>query len=402
VPAPGHIVTGEAAIDIGVSGDISSPRFTGGILLADGMYQNLDLGTILTGLSIATEIDAGGALGLRLDGLDGAAGTVRVEGRVGFSEGGVDLTVETREAVLVRRDDAAVRLGVDLRIFGPMDQLAVTGQVRIVEAEIRLVNANPPSIVTLGDVRIKGEPEPDEDDAAAGLPIRLQIDVAGDRIFVRGRGLDSQWQADLAVRGDAAQPVVTGEVSAVRGNLDLIGKQFELERGRVLFDGGQDIDPRLDVVLERETPDITGRIVVGGFASDPQLSFSSTPALPEDEVLPRVLFGTSSQALTPSQGIQLALGLATLLDGGGGTLDQLRGAVGLDSLDIEQDAEGNAALAIGKQVDENIWVGTKQSLGGEGGTSVAVEVDVFENVQVQGEVGTGGSTSASVRWKKDF
>ncbi len=79
----------------------------------------------------------------------------------------------------------------------------------------------------------------------------------------------------------------------------------------------------------------------------------------------------------------------------------MRSAVGLDTLNVEQDAEGNASLAVGKQVDENIWVGTKQSLT-DGGTSVAVEVDVFENVQVQGEVGTDGDTKVGARWKKDF
>ncbi len=404
VPAPGVVVTGEAAVDIGITGDISDPRFTGGVLLADGTVQYLDTGTILTGVSLATEIDETGALAIRLEGTDGANGTLRVVGTVGLGDEGVDLRIESRRAVLVRRDDVAARIGLDLHIFGPLNQLAIVGDVRIVEAEVRLVNANPPGIVTLGDVRIKGEPLPDEGNGEPALPIRLQIDVTspGNEIFVRGRGLDSQWQTDLQIRGDASQPVITGEVSAVRGTLDLIGKTFDLARGRVIFDGGRQIDPRLDVVLERQSSGITGRIIVSGFASDPQLSFASTPALPEDEVLPRVLFGTSSQGLSAAQGIQLAIGLATLLDGGGGTFEQLRNAVGVDTLSVEQDDEGDASLAIGEQIDENIWVGTKQSLTGEGGTSVAVEVDVFENVQVQGEAGSAGNSSVGVQWRKDF
>ncbi len=404
VPAPGVVVTGEAAVDIGVTGDISDPRFTGGVLLADGTVQYLDTGTILTGVSLATEIEQTGALAIKLESTDGANGTVQVAGTVGLGDEGVDLRIESRRAVLVRRDDVAARIGVDLHIFGPLSQLAIVGDVRIIEAEVRLVNANPPGIVTLGDVRIKGEPPPKQDDGAPALPIRLQIDVTSpdNRIFVRGRGLDSQWQTDLKVRGDASQPIITGEVSAVRGTLDLIGKTFELSRGRVIFDGGREIDPRLDVVLERQTSGITGRIIVSGFASDPQLSFASTPALPEDEVLPRVLFGTSSQGLTPSQGVQLAIGLATLLDGGGGTLEQLRNAVGVDTLNVEQNDEGDASLAIGEQIDDNIWVGTKQSLTGEGGTSVAVEVEVFRNVEVDAEAGTAGNTSVGVQWRKDF
>lgn len=400
VPAPGHVLTGDAKIDLGVSGDISSPIFTGGILLADGVYQNLDYGTILTGLSLATTVDAG-ALGLRLDAVDGAQGAVIVEGSVGFGDSGIDLTVETRRAIVVRRDDAVVRVDADMRIFQEPDgRMAVTGTVAILEAEVRLVNANPPSIVTLGEVRIKGEPIEIEGDGLS-LPIALNIDVnAPGRIFVRGRGLDSEWRMDLAVRGTAAVPRITGEIEAVRGELDLLGREFDLERGRVQFNGGPVIDPRLDVSLVRETDDITGRILVTGSAFDPELSFTSAPSLPEDEVLPRLLFGTSSQALTPAQGIQLALGLATLLNGGGGTLDQVRAAVGLDSLDFEQDDDG-LALEVGKEVTERVWVGTRQSLEG-GGTTVAVEVDVFENVDAYGEVGTDGDTSVGLKWKKDF
>ena len=231
----------------------------------------------------------------------------------------------------------------------------------------------------------------------------LALDIgAPGRIFVRGRGLDSEWKMGLKLRGDAAAPDLTGRIERVRGRLSLIGKGFDLTRGRIDFDGGPEIDPRIDIVLERQTSDLTGRIVVSGTGSDPSLGFSSTPSLPEDEVLPRTLFGKSSQALTGSQAIQLGLGLATLMDGGGGTLDSVRGAVGLDSLRVEQDSSGNAAVAAGKEVSEGIWVGTQQPLGGEGGTSVVVEIDIFEDVQIDAEVEPSGGSSVGVQWKKDF
>jgi translocation and assembly module TamB len=90
------------------------------------------------------------------------------------------------------------------------------------------------------------------------------------------------------------------------------------------------------------------------------------------------------------------------MDGGGGTLDQVRGAVGLDALRVEQDSSGNASVAAGKEVADGVWVGTKQPLTGDGGTSVAVEVDVFENIQLDAEVEQGGSSSVGVQWRKDF
>ena len=399
VPAPGHVLSGRAVVDLGVTGDISDPTITGGIEVKDGGYQNLDLGTILTDLKIDTGLSQGD-LAVTVSATDGADGAVSAKGSFALDGSGLDVTTDIDKAVLVRRDDITARIGGGVTVAGPLTALDVKGTVVVQEAEVRLLNSSAPSIVTLGDVLIKGAPEPEEDDGGSGVTLNVDVNSPG-RMFVRGRGLDSEWKMGLQIRGDAAEPRITGRIERVRGTLDLIGKQFKLDRGRIDFDGAEEIDPRIDIVLERETSKLTGRIVVNGPASDPRLNFTSSPALPEDEVLPRVIFGKSSQALTGSQAIQLGLGLATLMDGGAGTLDAARAAVGVDQLRIEADEDGNASVAVGKEVAEGIWVGTKQPLG-EGGTSVAVEIDIFEDITIDTEVEAGGESSIGIEWKKDF
>ncbi|MEM7506060.1 MAG: translocation/assembly module TamB domain-containing protein [Pseudomonadota bacterium] len=400
VPAAGHILSGQMNIDLAVSGDISDPQLGGQVALTEGGYQNLDLGTILTDLSLTTQAEPGGALGFALNASDGGNGKVSTEGSVALDASGLDVKTVIESAVLVRRDEATARVDGEITVGGPMTALKVDGDIALEAVEVRLVSNASANIVTLGDVRIKGAPEPEEDTAEGSIDLRLDITSPG-RIFVRGRGLDSTWGLDLKIRGTAAKPRLTGAVERVRGRLDLIGKGFDLARGKITFDGGPEIDPRLDIMFERETADLTGRIIVDGRASDPKLSFSSSPSLPEDEVLPRTIFGKSSQALTGSQAIQLALGLATLLDGGGGTLDQVRGAVGLDQLRVEQDEDGNASVAAGKEVSEGVFIGAKQSLG-SGESSVIVEVDVFEGISVDAEVGQQSGPTIGLRWKKDF
>ncbi|MEM7059082.1 MAG: translocation/assembly module TamB domain-containing protein [Pseudomonadota bacterium] len=399
VPAPGHVLSGRAVVDLGVGGDIADPAITGGIRMEQGGYQNLDFGTILTDLSIDTAI-ADGDLALTVTASDGAKGQVTTNGRFALDASGLEISTEIDDAVLVRRDDITARIGGQVAVQGPLTGLEVNGNLVIQEAEVRLINASPPSIVTLEEVLIKGAPPPEEEDGSGAVTLNMDISSPG-RMFVRGRGLDSEWKMGLKIRGDAATPDVTGRVEKVRGRLDLIGKGFDLARGRIDFDGGEEIDPRIDIVLERVTSKLTGRIVISGTGSDPQLNFTSRPSLPEDEVLPRVLFGKSSQALTGSQAIQLGLGLATLMDGGAGTLDSARETAGLDQLRIEADEEGNASVAVGKEVAEGIWVGTKQPLG-EGGTSVLVEIDVFEEITIDTEAEQGGDASIGIEWRRDF
>jgi len=242
VPAPGHVLSGATTVDIGVSGDISDPRITGGIKVRDGGYQNLDLGMILTRLTIDTSLAPGGDLGLSLSASDGAEGSVNVKGHVALDASGIDLRTVVDHAVLVRRDDITARIGGEISVRGPANALAVTGALEIEEAEVRLVNANPPSIVTLGEVRIKGRPEPEVRTKQSTVKLDINIGAPG-RLFVRGRGLDSEWKLALTIRGDAARPDIKGRIEKVRGQLDLIGKAFDLVRGRIDFDGGGAIDP---------------------------------------------------------------------------------------------------------------------------------------------------------------
>ncbi|MEM8597579.1 MAG: translocation/assembly module TamB domain-containing protein, partial [Pseudomonadota bacterium] len=215
------------------------------------------------------------------------------------------------------------------------------------------------------------------------------------------RGLDSAWGVDLAIGGTAAAPRIVGDVTRARGQLDLLGRTFELETGEILFTGGREIDPTLDIAFSHERGDITGFIIVRGNASDPEILFESDPALPEDEVLPRTVFGRSSQSLSAFEALQLAAAVATLLDGSGGAVDSIRGAAGVDVLRIDAEDTDDVSVTVGKNVTEDVFVGVSQPVTG-GDSKVTVEVDVFSNVVVDGEVSSGGDTSIGVQWRKDF
>ncbi|MEM9043959.1 MAG: translocation/assembly module TamB domain-containing protein [Pseudomonadota bacterium] len=400
VPAPGHILSGQTVVALGITGDISDPKLAGDIQISDGSYQNLDAGTILTDLTLGTQITQEGDLTFALSASDGVQGTLKTDGTIALDQSGIEIRTLIDKAVLVRRDDVSARIDGDILIKGPVDGLNVGGEIILETVEVRLVSTASADIADLGEVKIKGADETPAPEGTSATTLNLDIKAPG-RVFVRGRGLDSQWKVDMQVRGTAAKPVVTGKVESVRGVLELIGKTFDLEDSEIGFDGRTPIDPRIDITFERETSDLTGRILVTGRGSDPKLSFSSSPSLPEDEVLPQTLFGKSSQALTGSQAIQLALGLATLMDGGDGTLDKLRGAVGLDQLRVEQDDDGNAALAAGKEVSEGVFVGAKQGLTG-GDSAVIVEVEVFDDINLDAEIGADSEPTLGVRWKRDF
>jgi len=403
VPAPGHILDGFADIDLKIGGTLDAPRVAGKANLDKGEYQNLAAGTILTDLTLRTTVAEDGTVRLTLDGSDGAKGKVSVTAAVGLGRDDptVDASARIRKATLIRRDDVIGQLSGDLTVSGALSQLRLGGRIHIDKAEVRLVDASPPELVDLEGIRIKGAPEPPPK-RAGDSRVTLDVTVAAERdIFARGRGLDSEWKMDLAVTGDAAAPVVTGKIEKVRGELSLLGRTFELVRGQIVFDGGRTIDPLLDVSLEREENDIRGGITVTGRALTPELHFVSTPPLPEDEVLPQLLFGRSKQSLSGAEALQLATGLATLTSGRAGPLDKLRSAAGLDVLRFEGDSAETASVTVGRNIAKGVFVGARQGLGEQGG-AVAVEVEVFDGIVVDTEVGQTSGADIGITLRKDF
>ncbi|WP_340109617.1 translocation/assembly module TamB domain-containing protein [Pikeienuella sp. HZG-20] len=398
VPAPGHVLDGDARVALRLSGTVAKPVVGGDVRLTDGQYQNLDLGTILVKLNVNSTVGADGAFLIDMTAEDGSGGPVSA--RIALADGELDATVSANGATLVRRDDVTAALTLDLRAAGPLAAPDISGTVNIDRAEVRLVAATPPGVADLGEVRIKGEP-PKPEPKASGGDIGLHIDVSGDDdIYVRGRGLDSEWEIDLEVRGTAAAPVITGAILKRRGVLSLLGRDFDLERGAIRFNGGTEINPALDVQLLRENDGVRGGIAVSGSALKPEVNFISRPSLPEEEVLPRVLFGQSKQSLSPSEALSLAVGVATLLDGAGGTTDSVRGAIGLDVLRIDE-GENGPSVTVGSNVAKGVFVGAKQPIG-SGSGSVIVELEVIKNITIDSEVGPDVGTSIGVKWKKDF
>lgn len=395
VPTADHVLDGYLDLDLRVRGSASAPRVSGDIALRDGSYQFLTAGTILTDLAAQTKVAPDGGFELDLTADDGSGHPVTAVVTVSPSSR-LDAKVTTQNAVLVRRDDVTARISADIAATGPLVAPAIKGDVVVDGAEVRLVNATPPSVRSLGDIRIKRAPRPEpEEGAGAAIPLDIRVRAPGD-VFVRGRGLDSEWEIAMEIGGTAADPAINGRIERRRGTLSLVGALFELDQGLIRFDGGA--DPQLQIAAVTERDGVKGGVYVRGRASDPKITFESNPTLPQGEVLPRLLFGKSQQSLSPSEALSLAAGVATLLDGSGGVLDGVRAAAGVDVLRVDL-GPGGPAVTAGKNLSDDVFVGVTQPIGG-GSAKVKVEVDVFENVTVDSEVGE--ASSVGVNWKKDF
>lgn len=229
-----------------------------------------------------------------------------------------------------------------------------------------------------------------------GLGITISAPSA---VFVRGRGLDAELGGSLTVGGTTRNVVTTGGVSLIRGRLDILGNRLQLTEGSATLRGS--LDPSLRLLAETEVDDISIKIAVDGYASDPTVTFTSSPDLPEDEILARLVFGRGLDQISPFQALKLASAVATLSGkGGAGTISRLREGFGLDDLDVTTNAEGNLEVSAGTYISENIY--TDVTVGADGRAEVNLNLTLTPNVTARGSVGSDGTTGIGVYFEKDY
>jgi translocation and assembly module TamB len=357
---------------------------------------------------------------------DTASGSFKAQGNVvlkGASGPTAELSATLDNFRVASRDEAVATASGTVSIAGPLTGPKVTAPLTVNRAEINLPASLPPNVVVLKVVETSSktgkQPPPAPANQPPALPAMLDIklDMPGN-IFVRGHGLDSEWRGRLAITGTSAAPVITGQLEQIRGSVDLLGKTFTLTRGAITFDGSAKLDPVLDIVAEASAADITAQVIIGGFASAPTITLSSTPVVPQDEILARVLFNRGVGQLTAGEGLQLAAAAASLAGGGPGVLDRLRGGLGLDWFKLGSGPTGPAsstlnpraasgggargtALSAGKYIAPGVSIGVSQGLSPPT-SKVTVEIELRRHLTVQGEAGQSGSTGIGLNYNYDY
>ena len=209
----------------------------------------------------------------------------------------------------------------------------------------------------------------------------------------------------MHVTGTSTTPIVSGSATIVRGTYNFAGKRFDIDRGTVRFNGGALSDPTIDISASTNTNGINAIINITGTGQRPQVAFTSSPALPQDEVLSCLLFGSSPQNLSATEAIQLAAALNSLRGGGGGLnpLGKLRGAVGIDRLRIlgaDETTGRGTAVAAGTHISNRIYVEIVTDA--KGFTATQISLSISRALSVLSQVSSFSGTNVELRYKKDY
>jgi translocation and assembly module TamB len=392
-----------------IAGTLNAPRFEGRMAIANGRFEDAATGLKLRNLSADVDLRDNLLSVKRFSAQDSKSGSLSGEGQASFANGGSStLTLTAHGFQLLDNETAkATASGVVTVVQGADGKAKLSGRLTIDRADISTEIAQTPPGVTAMDVIERNKPVSDRDvfqpfagrGPVAGLDIHIS---APRRIFVKGLGLTSEMSLEAQVSGDTAQPILQGEAHMVRGDYDMAGKRFTIDDSSVVYLATTAARMRLDLSASREDPSLTAVIHIKGTAAKPEVTLTSTPTLPSDEVLSQVLFGRSASQLSPVEAAQLAAAVTSLATGGGfDVMGGLRNFARLDRLAL---AGGDAATGVsvsgGKYISNNVYL--ELTGGGRQGPSAQVEVRANKAFSFISQLGGETGAKLEVRWKIDY
>ncbi len=413
----GFTLTGNANIDLRVRGAARSPAITGTIATSGGRLVDVRRNVSVENLTARIALDGRQAVIQQFSGNVATGGRITATGSIGTVPGSnfpADIVIRLEDVTYVDGRLVTANIDGNITIRGPL--LAgpvIGGRIDINSANITIPQKLPASLAEI-DIEHRNAP-PDVKAMAAALRadqgaggdgadargIGLDLAIhAPNRIFVRGRGINAELGGSLTLRGTSLAPAVSGGFDLRRGRIEILAKRLDFTSGHIGFTGG--LIPTINFVATSSANATTININIVGPANNPAVTFTSSPALPQDEILARLIFGRSMNNLSAFQIAQLAAAAADLAGGGGGSLlNSLRSKLGIDDLDITTDAQGRAQVSAGKYLNERTYLELKQDPE-SGGGKAAINLDIGRGVRLRGEAGSNGAGAAGIFYEKEY
>jgi translocation and assembly module TamB len=371
--------------NLSFDGTLREPRASGVIKLSNGELDLYQMNLRMRALDMEARIVTNN---LEFNSTAKAGtGTLRSSGKVEWREslpyGEIELSGENLRVVDVPEARIDATPDLDFRIAGR--EILVKGEVKIPLARIEpadLTNAVLPS----ADEKLVGTAEAQEAE-----PFRVTSEITmslGEKVRVETYGLSGHITGSITERTLPGEPTrATGELQVRDGEYLALARKLDIERGRLIFNGGLLVDPAVDIRAVKIFPDVKAGVNVRGSLREPRLTFFSEPSIPQSQIVSLLLAGgglEDSQAVgrpgDPGASQEVAGQAAALLAA------QLGGRLGIPDISVESsgrrsDESGRVSnetsLVLGKYLSPRLYVSW--------GVSLAESINTFKMRYTLGE-----------------
>jgi translocation and assembly module TamB len=382
---PGWRLGGNLQLNAALGGRFGAPELRGEMRGADLSLRNILQGVNLTEGVLQASLDGAAARVQRLQ-FKGGDGRLQLDGEAMLGDApSARLHLEAERFRLFGRVDRRIVASgsADLRLTP--SALDLDGRFAVDEGLIDFSAPNAPSLdddvtVTRAPAAPATTPSP-----AASAPrnaraepshpalrnARVNLNIGlGDKLRVRGRGLDAGLRGDLRLSTPGGRLAVHGEVRTAAGTYAAYAQKLDIERGVLAFSGAVD-NPRLDILAIRPNLDVRVGVAVTGTLLNPTVRLFSEPDMADMDKLSWLILGRPSEGLGSNDTALLQRAALALLAGEEqAPTDRLLGQLGLTELSFRQ-SEGttrDTVVSLGKQLSQRWYVGYERSINATTGT----------------------------------
>ncbi len=401
---------GDLQVNLALSGEANAPRVDGQINLSNGSFADKLLGTELKNINLSLNLHNNQLSVQKGVAQDMGAGQLNLAGGCPqlYPAANCQLNMELAALQIINNRQLDAKAQGTIQASLRERQLAFSGNLTLAPTTLKLSNAFGSSIkeLVVEEINKRGQKN-----ASAFWPSPL-IDIhwqLGANSQVRGRGLEAQLEGTLHTQGPLNQMAYNGNFHTTKGTLELFNKRFILDTGDIRLAPGQIY---LDIPAHYESrvnsgEDLTIQARLQGDLNHLNLDLRSTPTLPPDEVLARLIFGKRIETITPFEGLQLAAAVNQLRAGDGfNIMDSTRSLLGVDRLNIdsEKNTDGSTGVnvGVGKYISDKVYVEIQRTPNPNTPWQGQIEVELTPSVNFESNTGQNGQGGAKLLWRRDY
>jgi translocation and assembly module TamB len=347
-------VSGKLVTDLAITGTLGTPLLEGALKLSDAeidLYQvNLAMrGAQLEAKLLKNGLDFSGSARI-------GAGNVNTSGRLEWRDampyGKFRIEGQNLRVVDVPEAQIEASPGLDFNIEGR--RIEVTGAVKVPYAKIVPADLANAVRASSDEVLVGAETEDPSKrfEVVTGISLTL-----GDKVSIDTLGLTARLTGTITLRTGTTDDITrgAGELSIEEGNYTAYGRRLDIERGRLVFNGGPVNNPGVDIRAIKQYPDVKAGVNVRGTLLQPRLSFFSEPSLPQSQIVSLILAGGSLESAQNRSNPGQA-GNELLAQGGAILAQQLGSRVGIEDVSLESNLANETSLVLGKYLSPRLYV----------------------------------------------
>ena len=149
-----------------------------------------------------------------------------------------------------------------------------------------------------------------------GFSQNVHLDVSVETpggLDLASRTLSVAGNANLQVRGTAAQPVMLGRVNLSNGDLIFSGNRYLLQGGTIDFRNPSRTEPVVDMAVSTTISQYDIQMRFWGPADHLHTNYASDPSLPPSDIINLIAFGKTSEAAAANPTPPGSLGAQSLI-----------------------------------------------------------------------------------------